>query len=55
MYCGAYFGSYLYLIFHIEYTNKVNLQGIGLSNISFSFLNEHLWVFVKIVDLMIKE
>jgi hypothetical protein len=29
LYCGAYFGSYLHFIFHIEYNDKVNLQGIG--------------------------
>ena len=35
LYCGAYFGSYLHFILHIEYTDKVNLQGIGSSKISF--------------------
>ena len=35
LYCGAYFGSYLHFILHIEYTDKVNLEGIGSSKISF--------------------
>jgi hypothetical protein len=35
LYCGAYFGSYLHFILHIEYNDKVNLQGIGSSMISF--------------------
>jgi hypothetical protein len=35
LYCEAYFGSYLHFIFHIEYTYKVNLEGIGSSMISF--------------------
>jgi len=35
LYCGAYFGSYLHFIIHIEYTDKVNLKGIGSSKISF--------------------
>ena len=35
LYCEAYFGSYLHFILHIEYTNKVNLEGIGSSKISF--------------------
>ena len=26
LYCGAYFGSYLHFILHIEYTDKVNLE-----------------------------
>ena len=35
LYCEAYFGSYLHFILHIEYTDKVNLEGIGSSKISF--------------------
>ena len=35
LYCGAYFGSYLHSILHIEYTDKVNLEGIGSSKILF--------------------
>jgi hypothetical protein len=35
LYCGAYFGSYLHFILHIEYNDKVNLEGIGSSMISF--------------------
>jgi hypothetical protein len=35
LYCEAYFGSYLQFILHIEYTDKVNLEGIGSSKISF--------------------
>ena len=35
LYCGAYFGSFLHFILHIEYTDKVNLEGIGSSKISF--------------------
>jgi hypothetical protein len=35
LYCEAYFGAYLHFILHIEYTNKVNLEGIGSSMISF--------------------
>jgi hypothetical protein len=35
MYCGAYFGSYLLFILHIEYNDKVNLQGTWSSMISF--------------------
>jgi hypothetical protein len=35
LYCEACFGSYVHFILHIEYTNKVNLEGIGSSKISF--------------------
>ena len=35
LYYEAYFGSYLHFILHIEYTDKVNLEGIGSSKISF--------------------
>jgi hypothetical protein len=35
LYCEAYFGSYVHFILHIEYTDKVNLEGIGSSKISF--------------------
>ena len=35
LYCEAYFRSYLHFILHIEYTDKVNLEGIGSSKISF--------------------
>ena len=35
LYCEAYFGSYLHFILHIEYTDKVNLEEIGSSKISF--------------------
>jgi hypothetical protein len=35
LYCGAYFGSYLHFILHIEYTDKVDLEGIGSSKILF--------------------
>ena len=35
LYCEAYFGSYLHFILHIEYIDKVNLEGIGSSKISF--------------------
>ena len=35
LYCEAYFGSYLHFILHIEYTDKVNSEGIGSSKISF--------------------
>ena len=51
LYCGAYSGSYLYLIFHIEYTDKVNLQEIGLSKISFLFLNGYQWVLSNLLTL----
>jgi hypothetical protein len=33
LYCEAYFGSYLHFILHIEYTDKVNLEGIPSSKI----------------------
>jgi hypothetical protein len=32
-YYGSCFGSYLHLIFHKQYNDKVNLQGLGLSKI----------------------
>jgi hypothetical protein len=35
LYCEAYFGSYLHFILHIKYTDKVILDGIGSSKISF--------------------
>ena len=35
LYCEAYFGSYLHFILHIEYTDKVNLEGVGSFKISF--------------------
>jgi len=41
LYCEAYFGSYLHFILHIEYIDKVNLEGIGSSKISFWFLKGH--------------
>ena len=41
LYYEAYFGSFLHVILHIEYTDKVNLEGIGSSKISFSFLKGH--------------
>ena len=44
LYCKAYFGSYLHFILHIEYTYKVNLEGIGSSKLSFWFLKWHLGV-----------
>jgi hypothetical protein len=34
-YCGAYFESSLHFILHIEYTDKVNLEGIGSPKINF--------------------
>jgi hypothetical protein len=51
LYCGAYFGSYLHFILHVEYTDKVNLQGIGSSKISFWFLKGHSWVLSKLFTL----
>ena len=50
LYCGAYFGSYLHFILHIEYTDKVNLEGIRSSKTSFWFKG-----VVKIVHFGIKE
>ena len=44
LYCETYFGSFLHFILHIEYTDKVNLEGIGSSKISFWFLKGHLGV-----------
>jgi hypothetical protein len=41
LYCGPHFGSYLHFILHIEYTDKVYLQGIGSSKISFWFFKGH--------------
>jgi hypothetical protein len=35
LYCEACFGSNLHFTLHIEYTDKVNLEGIGSSKISF--------------------
>ena len=35
LYCEAYFGSYLHFILHIEYTDKVNFEGVGSCKISF--------------------
>src|ERR1700738_3964602 len=40
LYCEAYFGSYLHFILHIEYIDKVNLEGIGSSKISFDSLKD---------------
>jgi hypothetical protein len=51
LYCEAYFGSYLHFIFHIEYTDKVNLEGIGSSKISFWFLKGHLGVLSYLFTL----
>jgi hypothetical protein len=31
LYCEVYFGAYLHFILHIEYTNKVNLEGAHLA------------------------
>ena len=41
LFCEAYFGSCLHFILHIEYNDKVNLEGIGSSKISFEFLKGH--------------
>ena len=54
LYCVAYFGSYLHLVFHNEYTDTINLQGIGLSKISFWFLNVHLWLLSGLLTLGIR-
>jgi hypothetical protein len=51
LYFGAYFGSYLHFILHIEYTDKVNFEGIGSSNISFWFLKGHWKVLSKLFTL----
>ena len=51
LYCETYFWSYLHFILHIEYTNKVNLEGIGSSKISFWFLKGHLGVLSYFLTL----
>jgi hypothetical protein len=51
LYCETYFGSYLHFILHIEYTNKVNLEGIGSSKISFWFLKGRLGVMSYFLTL----
>ena len=44
LYCEKYFGSYLHFILLMEYTDKVILEGIGSSKVSFSFLKGRLGV-----------
>ena len=55
LYCGACLGSYLRLVFHDEYTDKVYLQGIGVYKISFSFLNGHLCFLSLLLTLGLRK
>ena len=38
---SIFFLSYLHFILHIEYTDKLNLEVIGSSKMSFGFLKGH--------------
>jgi hypothetical protein len=40
LYSEAYFGSYLHFILHIEYTDKVNLEGMGHLRYHFDSLKD---------------
>ena len=51
LYCGAYFGSYLHLIFLDQYNNQVIVQGLGLSKILFWFLHNYLLLLAEQLTL----